>query len=449
MERLEALLRAQQAVQRTAITAPLSRSSAAAEPPAPVCEWCEGARFVRVTSDPESPEFGRAVPCRCVQEEDGRTRRERLLRYARLGALERFTFATLLPRGRSTRPEAQARYALAVDAARRFADAPQGWLVLTGVPGSGKTHMAAAIVNQVVEAGRPALFFTVADLLDQLRASYNDDAELSYDRLFDQIRNAPLLVLDDLDSYSDTAWAREKFDQLVSHRFHAALPTVFTCDRSPEEIDARLGARLTDPALAQVFFVAGRELPRYMHVGGMTRERLASFTFETFRTGGKSVQGRAPGLEGAAREARRWAADPQGWLVFLGESGRGKTHLAGAIANHRLEAGDTVCFANVPDLLDELRAAFAPDAHERFEDLLQRLRDVPVLILDDLGAQQTTPWAQEKLYQILNYRYEGRMPTVVTTNTEMSRLDPRLASRLGDLQISVMYEIVAPDYRLG
>ena len=74
---------------------------------------------------------------------------------------------------------------------------------------------------------------------------------------------------------------------------------------------------------------------------------------------------------------------------------------------------------------------------------------MPVLILDDLGAQQTTPWAQEKLYQILNYRYEGRMPTVVTTNTEMSRLDPRLASRLGDLQISVMYEIVAPDYRLG
>ena len=65
------------------------------------------------------------------------------------------------------------------------------------------------------------------------------------------------------------------------------------------------------------------------------------------------------------------------------------------------------------------------------------------------GAQQTTPWAQEKLYQILNDRYEGRMPTVVTTNTEMSKLDARSASRLGDLHISVMYEIVAPDYRLG
>ncbi len=404
---------------------------------------------MRVTADPDHPDFGRAVPCRCALEEDTRARHDRLLRYSRLGALERFTFATLLPHGRGTRPAAQQRYALAVEAARRFAEQPEGWLVLTGVPGSGKTHMAAAIVDRVIERGEPALFFSVADLLDQLRASYQEDAELSYDRLFDQIRGAPLLVLDDLGAYSDTPWAREKFYQLISHRFHAALPTVFTCDRAPEEIDARLGSRLTDPALAQVFLVAGRELPRYMHIGGMTRDRLSAFTFETFRPGGKSVQGRAPSLEGAFREARRWAEAPVGWLVFLGESGRGKTHLAAAIANYRLDAGDTVCFANVPDLLDELRATFAPDASERFDVLLQRMREVPVLILDDLGAHQTTPWAQEKLYQILNDRYEGRMPTVVTTNTEMSRLDPRLASRLGDLHISVMYEIVAPDYRLG
>jgi DNA replication protein DnaC len=186
-----------------------------------------------------------------------------------------------------------------------------------------------------------------------------------------------------------------------------------------------------------------------MHIGGMTRDRLGAFTFASFRPGGKSVQARAPGLEGAFREAKRWAEHPTGWLVLLGESGRGKTHLAAAIANERLDAGDTVCFANVPDLLDELRGTYAPDAAERYDELLARLRDVPVLILDDLGAQQTTPWAQEKLYQILNDRYEGRMPTVVTTNTEMSKLDARIASRLGDLHISVMYEIVAPDYRLG
>jgi DNA replication protein DnaC len=62
---------------------------------------------------------------------------------------------------------------------------------------------------------------------------------------------------------------------------------------------------------------------------------------------------------------------------------------------------------NVPDLLDELRATFAPDAPQRYDDLFTRVREAPVLILDDFGAHQTTPWAQEKLYQILNYRYRA------------------------------------------
>lgn len=404
---------------------------------------------MRVTAEPGDPNFGRPVPCECVRAEDDRTRTDRLLRYSRLGSMQRFTFDTLLPRGRSTNAGAQARYAQVVEAARRFADAPQGWFVLTGVPGSGKTHIAAAIANRAIERGTAALFLTVADLLDQLRASYADDAEVPYERLLEQIRTAPLVILDDLDAYADTPWAREKFYQVVSHRFHAALPTVFTCDRPPEEIDDRLGARLTDPALSQVFVLAQRERPRYAHIGGMTRERLAAFTFDTFRPGGKSVRGHDASLEGAYREARTWADQPEGWLVFFGLSGRGKTHLAAAIANQRLEQGDSVCFVNVPDLLDELRASFAPDAPQRYDDLFTRVREAPLLVLDDFGAHQTTPWAQEKLYQILNYRYEGRMPTVITTNTEMGKLDARIASRIGDLRNSRLYEITAPDYRLG
>ena len=450
MERLEALLRAQTAIVTTGrTTASSSARSEGAAAQERVCPICDGARFVRVTSDLTYPNFGQPQPCGCVRDEDARTRQDRLLRYSRLGSLERFTFASLLPRGRSTVTAAQERYAHVVEAAHRFADQPEGWLVLTGVPGSGKTHIAAAIANRAIERGVPALFLSVADLLDQLRASYADDAEVPYEQLLEQIRNSPVAIFDDLDAYSATPWAREKFYQVVSHRFHAALPTVFTCDRSPEEIDARLGARLTDPALSQVFVLADREQPRYTNIGGMTRKRLAEYTFEAFRPAGKSVRGRNAVLEGAYREAKKWAQQPTGWLVLLGESGRGKTHLAAAIANERLEAGDSVCYANVPDLLDDLRATFAPDSNQRYDDIFARLREAPVLILDDLGAHQTTPWAQEKLYQILNYRYEGRMPTVITTNTEMSKLDARIASRLGDLHVSVMYEITAPDYRLG
>ena len=415
-----------------------------------VCPRCDGARFVRVTADPLDPDFGRAVPCDCVGGEDERARRERLLRYSRLGALERFTFDTLLSRGRSSRSDTQERYSQAVQAAERFAERPEGWLVISGVPGCGKTHLAAAIANRSIERGTPALFLSVADLLDHLRASYDEEAELPYPQLLEQLRTAPLVVLDDLDSYSETPWAREKFFQLVSHRFHAALPTVFTCVRPPEEIDPRLGSRLSDPAISQLLVLEERTLPGYFQVGGMTRERLQTFTFEDFEPDGRGLRGKArQNLEGAFRLAREWAAEPDGWLLFIGENGCGKTHLAGATANYRLEHGDTVCFATVPDLLDDLRSTFAPGASERFDTVFRRLLDVRLLILDDLGAQQSSPWAQEKLYQILNHRHLGAMPTVVTTNLELKEMEPRIASRLADLDMVVVYEIEAPDYRRG
>ncbi len=415
-----------------------------------ICPRCEGARFVRVTTELGATEFGRAVPCECVRGEDDRERRDRLLRYSRLGALARFTFETLLPQGRSSQREAQQRYEHAVKVAERFAQRPEGWLVITGVPGCGKTHLAAAIANRAIERGEPALVLSVADLLDHLRASYDDEAELPYEQLLEQLRTAPLVVLDDLDSYSETPWAREKFFQLVSHRFHAALPTVFTCERPPADIDPRLASRLTDPAISQLLVLEEPALPGYFEIGGMTRERLQTFTFEHFKPAGLGLRGdKRRNLEGAFRDARSFAESMDGWLVLVGGNGCGKTHLAAAIANYRLERGDTVCFATVPDLLDELRSTFAPGASERFDTVFRRLLDVRLLVLDDLGAHQSSPWAQEKLYQIFNHRHLGRMPTVVTTNLEPKEMERRIASRVLDLEVVVLYEMSAPDYRSG
>ena len=416
----------------------------------PECAECGGARFVRVTTDIEHPDFGRATPCRCARAEDEAERRTRLLRYSRLGALERFTFETLLPHGRSGATRSRERYSAAVEAARHFAERPEGWLVLSGVPGCGKTHLAAAIVNRSIERGSPALFFTVADLLDRLRASYDDEAEFGYDRLSEHVRDAPLLVLDDLDGYSETAWAREKFVQVVSHRFNATLPTVFASVTAPDEIDGRLGARLSDPSLVQQFVLEEPARQQFISIGGMTRRELERFTFETFNENGKNlVRKDRENLAGAILSTRRWAGTPEGWIVLYGESGTGKTHLAAAIANYRLESGDRVAFATVPDLLDELRATFDPDSGERFDTLFRRLRDVDLLILDDLGAHQSSGWAQEKLYQLLNYRHLGRRPTVVTSDLELTKLEPRIASRLGDLQVATVYELRVPDYRMG
>ena len=74
----------------------------------------------------------------------------------------------------------------------------------------------------------------------------------------------------------------------------------------------------------------------------------------------------------------------------------------------------------------------------------------PVLILDDLGMENLSGWARERLAQILNYRYSANLATVITaTNPDMESLDTRLRSRIEDPKISNFVPIGAPDYRGG
>jgi DNA replication protein DnaC len=172
------------------------------------------------------PDFSRVVPCRCTQSKTDEERRNRLEQYSNLGSLTYLTFDNLRPEGRSEYPVAKERFERAYRAAMAFAEEPKGWLALAGPSGCGKTHLAAAIANYCIENGRPALYITVPDLLDHLRATFSPDSEMPYDEFFEQIRNAPLLILDDLGAQTGTPWAKEKLDQLLSYRFSEQLPTV-------------------------------------------------------------------------------------------------------------------------------------------------------------------------------------------------------------------------------
>ncbi len=163
----------------------------------------------------------------------------------------------------------------------------------------------------------------------------------------------------------------------------------------------------------------------------------------------RSFNPHLPGTQEAFQAALGFAQNPEGWLFLIGPNGCGKTHLAAAIANQSLEEGAVVLFAVVPDLLDHLRAAFAPNATEVYDQLFAKMREAELLILDDLGAQQSSSWANEKLFQLLNYRYNMGMPTVITANPKgLQGVDERIRSRLSD--ISLVETVVlerAKDYR--
>ncbi|NQT48209.1 MAG: ATP-binding protein, partial [Chloroflexi bacterium] len=321
--------------------------------------------------------------------------------YSNLGSMTRLTFDNLMIEGRSSELSNQERFIMAYRAALAYAQNPQGWLVFMGPSGCGKTHLAAAIANQRIQGGQPAFFISVSDLLDHLRSTFSPSSDVSYDDLFDQVLSAPLLVLDDLGIQASTAWAEEKLFQIINHRFNMQLPTIvnLAAGMTLEDLEERWRTRLTAPHLSQAFILEEQMPSVPDQSGDLESALMKDMTFESFdprRLDLPSVQ--RQNLEEAFRLAKDFARSPDGWLVFQGEYGCGKTHLAAAIANYRKRDGKTVCFRTVPDLLDHLRSTFDPESKVKYDEVFETVKVTPLLILDDFGEHNTTPWAQEKLY---------------------------------------------------
>ncbi|MCL0057969.1 ATP-binding protein, partial [Dehalococcoidales bacterium] len=416
-----------------------------AEPPSSSCPICNGAGFVYVNVPIGHTDFGKAVPCQCTKEEIDKEHQIRLQQYSNLGLLTRLTFDNLLPQGRSGNNQEQ--FSQAYQAAKKFAAEPKGWLILTGPSGCGKTHLAAAVANERLSQRQPVFFITTPDLLDHLRATFSPTSEIPYDQFFDQVRNTPLLILDDLGAQTSTPWAKEKLDQLLNHRFNSQLPTVIVTIIPITELEERIRTRLTDPKLCQIYVVEEKQ-PSLEYTWGPGFELQKSMTFDNFDWRRVNLlPEQRQNLEQVFRLALDFAKSPEGWVVLLGDTGCGKTHLAAAIANYRLQAGKPALFVVVPDFLDHLRSTFSPESKVSYDQLFERVKNAPLLILDDFGEQSTTPWAQEKLYQVINYRYNARLATIFTTRCSLDEIDSPISSRFVDPKISLVFNILAPDYR--
>ena len=100
-----------------------------------------------------------------------------------------------------------------------------------------------------------------------------------------------------------------------------------------------------------------------------------------------------------------------------------------------------VFFTHAPDLLDHLRSSFGPTSEITYTDLFEQVRQVPMLILDGIGSQSTTSWAEEKLRQIINSRYNEELPTVITTSANLDDLDPYIATRTSDERVSTLISL--------
>jgi DNA replication protein DnaC len=177
--------------------------------------------------------------------------------------------------------------------------------------------------------------------------------------------------------------------------------------------------------------IQGR-LPRKYHGVSFDREPLIS------------IERANPHVVREVRQYARTVAeqlDAGRGLWFTGDVGTGKTTLAMIVSKAAMEADRTVAIYSLPRLLAQLRDTYQDGARYSLAELIDRLSAVDLLHVDDVGAEQTSPWVLEQLYTIVNTRYEDGRAIVLTTNLVTIEGDDALREQIGDRTVSRIYEI--------
>ncbi len=135
-------------------------------------------------------------------------------------------------------------------------------------------------------------------------------------------------------------------------------------------------------------------------------------------------------------------------IIFFGRTGIGKTHISLATANALIEKGYDVIYISAPSLFIKLeKERFSKDGN--YSELLDRVIECDLLIIDDLGAEMRTQFTISALYQIVNERLNARKPMMINTNLSVEEIDScyeeRIASRIyGNFSA---YQFVGKDVR--
>lgn len=132
-------------------------------------------------------------------------------------------------------------------------------------------------------------------------------------------------------------------------------------------------------------------------------------------------------------------------LILVGNNGVGKTHLACSIANELIENGIPVIYGTLINLLAELRNSYDTENNISEMEIIKLYKNVDLLIIDDLGKEKPSEWELEKVFTIINSRYENNLPVIITTNYNQNSLLERLSLN-GEIEtaksiISRLYEM--------
>lgn len=208
---------------------------------------------------------GQPHPCRCWQKQqlERRQKNANLPKALRLMTFDNFDLSYYPA---NERPDLNANLQFsyldfakkAKKAAETFAQniiagipaAEQEGLLLQGQVGSGKTHLAAAIANVLIQHQQEVLFLVVPNFLDEMRMSYGNNGEFNESQLMNRAQNAEVLILDDLGAHNFSDWTKNKLFTLINYRINQCLPMIITTNLQLDDLCDILGERIISRIIA-------------------------------------------------------------------------------------------------------------------------------------------------------------------------------------------------------
>lgn len=213
------------------------------------CEWCRDLQMVTRTKDVKDPRFGRPVPCpKCVPVQAV------LAHYGIPEVHQAMTLEAMerLP-GKVAALDFVSTWDCRTSVVLHSADG-----ALDSTWGTGKTQLAVLLVRRALEVGIAPYFTTSIDLLERIKATFDDRSDEQTKMVVALLSAEPLLVLDDLGKENQTPWAMAQLFQVLDRRWSSGRTTIITTNMTgPAEMAARVGGAITDRFRDAIWIAVG------------------------------------------------------------------------------------------------------------------------------------------------------------------------------------------------